>query len=244
LAVTNRRIIVGNIMGAVIVSSLVVPAFGASDGAGRLLPAHRATIERRITAFTPASADPKLAALLARSGLNDSDFRFTPSESRRNGSRAVTVAVRARTSTVQRDAQRLGPVELSPGAAIGLAPIAYNLGVSVGWKRFALSGEVARLDLAGIPGSRESAGLGISYNGKRAAARLKAIADRPLANTPTLIANEPSMAIDVAGSYSLARNIDLTAGLRYKREENNRLERLTDNRRDSQAIYIGTALRF
>jgi hypothetical protein len=99
-------------------------------------------------------------------------------------------------------------------------------------------------NLAGIPGSRESAGLGISYNGKRAAARLKAIADRPLANTPTLIANEPSMAIDVAGSYSVARNIDLTAGLRYKREENNRLERLTDNRRDSQAIYIGTALRF
>ena len=31
--------------------------------------------------FTPAAADPKLAAALARSGLPDSGFRFTPSES-------------------------------------------------------------------------------------------------------------------------------------------------------------------
>lgn len=240
---SKRRIIAGSILGTLVVAGLIAPAFGASEGARRLVPAER-TISRSVATFTPASADPKLAALLARSGISDSDFRFTPSESRRNGSRAVTVAVRARTSIVSRDAQRIGAVELAPGASIGLAPIAYNLGVSVGWKRFALSGEVARLDLAGLPGSRESVGLGVSYTGKRAAARLKAIADRPLGDAPKFISDDPSVAIDVGGSYSVARNIDLTAGLRYKRENNNRLERLTDNRRDSQAVYIGTALRF
>lgn len=240
---TKRRIIVGSILGALIAAGLVMPASGASEGARRLVPAER-MVSRSIATFTPASADPKLAALLARSGLNDSDFRFTPSETRRNGSRAVTVAVRARSTLANSDVQRIGAAELTSGASIGLAPIAYNLGVSVGWKRFALSGEVSRLDLTSMPGSRDSVGLGVSYTGKRASARLRAVADRPSADTPKLVADDPSMAIDVGGSYSVARNIDLTAGLRYKRENNNRLDRLSDNRRDSQAVYIGTALRF
>ena len=240
---TKRRLIAGAILGTLIVAGLVMPAAGASDGARRLVPAER-LMSRSISTFTPASADPKLAALLARSGLNDSDFRFTPSETRRNGSRAVTVAVRARSTLASSDVTRVGAAEPVSGASIGLAPIAYNLGVSVGWKRFALSGDVSRLDLAGIPGGRDSVGVGVSYIGKRASARLRAVADRPSADTPKLIADDPSMSIDVGGSYSVARNVDLTAGLRYKRENNNRLDRLSDNRRDSQAVYIGTALRF
>jgi len=36
----------------------------------------------------------------------------------------------------------------------------------------------------------------------------------------------------------------VTAGVRYKSERNNRLEALQDNRRDSQAVYLGTAFRF
>lgn len=242
--VTSPRLIAGTLLGALVVAGLVAPAIGAPDAGRRLVPAEPMTVSRSIAAFTPASADPKLAALLARSGLDSGDFRFTPSEPRRNGSRAVTVAVRARSSVASREAQRAGSIEPSTNISTGLTPVAYNLGVSVGWKRFALSGDVARLDLAGLPGSRESVDLGLSYTGKRASARVKAIADRPLADTPKLVAEDPSVAIDVGGSYSLSRNIDLTAGLRYKRENNNRLERLTDNRRDSQAVYIGTALRF
>src|SRR3546814_12631516 len=57
----------------------VSPALGAPD---RLAPSRPLTIgmEDGIGSFTPASADPKLAAALARSGLNASGFRFTPSE--------------------------------------------------------------------------------------------------------------------------------------------------------------------
>ena len=47
----------------------------------------------------------------------------------------------------------------------------------------------------------------------------------------------------MGGSYSLTRNIDLTAGLRYK-SERERLTRFNDDRRDSQAVYVGTAFRF
>lgn len=238
----KARLLAGMISVALVAAGIVAPAFGASESKHRLTPASPAASARRITTFTPASADPRLAALLARSGLIDSDFRFTPTESRRDSSRAVTVAVRARSSLAVREAQR-NPANSGPDATVGLAPIAYSLGVSVGWKRFALSGDMTRVDLAGTPGSREAVDIGISYTGKRASARVQATADRPIGDTPKLVAEDPSYALDVGGSYSIARNVDLTAGLRYKREIS-RLERLSDNRRDSQAVYIGTALRF
>ena len=56
----------------------------------RIAKRQTADIPGRIGVFTPAAADPKLAAVLARSGLPMSDFRFTPSESRRAPSKAAS----------------------------------------------------------------------------------------------------------------------------------------------------------
>ena len=61
---------------------------------------------------------------------------------------------------------------------------------------------------------------------------------------PRLTDAGESVAVDFGGSYNLNRNIAVTAGVRYKSERNNRLEALQDNRRDSQAVYLGTAFRF
>ena len=52
-----------------------------------------------------------------------------------------------------------------------------------------------------------------------------------------------SVSLDVGGSFRVARNVDVTAGVRYK-SERDRLETVTDTRRDSQAVYVGTAFRF
>ncbi len=49
--------------------------------------------------------------------------------------------------------------------------------------------------------------------------------------------------VDVTGSYRLSRNLDVTAGVRLQRE-NDRLAPLTDERQDSQAVYVGTQFRF
>ena len=126
---------------------------------------------------------------------------------------------------------------------VNLAPIAYNLGVSVGWKKFALSGDLAKVDLAGLPGSRESVDLGVSYSTRKFTGRVKAAADRPLPGAPALVEEAPSYSVDVGGSYSLTRNLDVTAGVRYK-SERNRLEQIDAPHHDSQAVYIGTAFRF
>lgn len=220
--------------------TLLAPALQAQEDSRQdRIAATRTTAVRGIGGFTPAAADPKLAAVMARSGLPESGFRFTPSESRRGANRAVTVAVRARSTR----AAQAGRNAIASAPSVSLAPIAYNLGVSVGWKRFAVSGDVTRVDLVTQPGGRESADLGISYTGKKASARISANSDRPLANTPVLIGDKPSYSIDVGGSYALTRNFALTAGVRYKSEEQ-RLPKITDDRRDSQAVYVGTAFRF
>lgn len=188
--------------------------------------------------FTPAVADPRLAALFANRGLSGGSFRFTPSATP-NGSKAVKVAVRARAATTAA-AMRGG----SESAAVaGLTPTAYNLGVAVGWKQFALSGDVAKVDSGLLPGGREAAEVGLSYAGKRFTGRLQVGAERSDGRQLRILPQESSYSVDLGGSYSIARNVDLTGGVRY-RIEHDRLERLDDQRRDSQAVYIGTAFRF
>lgn len=239
------RWIAGIGTGTLAVAGLILaPALQAQESRVSHSPAAKRTVAvRGIGIFTPAAADPRLAAVLARSGLPESGFSFTPSDSRRTGNRAVTVAVRAHST---RTVAAAPTNDAAAPAAVSLAPIAYNLGVSVGWKRFSVSGDMTRVDLVAQPGGREHADVGIAYNGKRATGRVSASADRPLESTPVLIGEKPSYSIDVGGSYSLTRNFDVTAGVRYKSEtERERLPRLTDpNRRDSQSVYVGTAFRF
>ena len=190
--------------------------------------------------FTPAAADPKLAAAFARSTLSTSGFRFTPSSSVSKANRKVTVAVRARTTATLPSADR----PAGTAALLNIAPVAYNLGVSVGWKRFAISGDVATADLGLAQGRRQAADVGLSYTVKKWTTRVQLATERPVGAEPRLVGPGESVAVDFGGSYSLARNIDVTAGVRYKSERNNRLEALQDNRRDSQAVYLGTAFRF
>lgn len=190
-----------------------------------------------IGSFTPAAADPRRAATGRLSGLGGSGFRFTPSASP-GSRRSVTVAVRARTSTARAEPQRAAIL-----TNIALAPSAYNLGVSLGWKKFALSGDFAKFEGGLLPTDREAMDVGVSYSNRKWSTRLQFGADRSAGTRPALIGADESYSVDLGGSYALTRNLDLAGGLRYKTQRD-RLEPITDERRDSQAIYIGTAFRF
>jgi len=235
--VSFGRVVIGLAIGALAATTaMVAPAIGAVDQGARA--PKRALSLRGIGGFTPASADPRLAAIFARGGLDAGDLRFTPAESQRVANRAVTVAVRARASRTndERTAANVAPT-------VGLAPISYNLGVAVGWKRLALSSDIARVDLAGLPGSRETADVVVSYTANRFTGRVKASTDHPIEGAPKLIDMPSSYSLDMGGSYALTRNLDVTAGVRY-RSDRERLARLDDDRRNSQAVYLGTAFRF
>lgn len=219
----------------------MAPAVGASDGlAPRLVLKRGLPTARGIGSFTPASADPRLAAIFARAGLDGAGFRFTPSDSRR----AITVAVRSRSTRRVASPDRSAPV---PPGTVNLVPTAYTLGVAVGWKRFAVTGDLSKVDLAVMPGSRETADIGISYTGRRFSGRVKATADRPLPGSPAMGEEAPAYSIDLGASYALTRRLDLTAGVRYKDERDRLLSPGTGSNpahRESRAVYIGTAFRF
>jgi hypothetical protein len=234
----------GITLGAIVAAGVAVaPAIGAPEKSTVRAPKiESATPFRGFGTFTPAAADPRLAAVFARGGVDTSGFSFTPSDSRRGSARAVTVAVRARSTRTALAAERAATASAVP-ATVNLAPVAYSLGVAVGWRRFALSGDMTKVDLAGAPGSREAMDLGVSYTGKRLSGQVRAATDRPLAGTPRLIEQGPVYSVDAAASYRLTHNLDVTAGVRYK-SERDRLQKLADDRRNSQSVYVGTAFRF
>lgn len=236
------RIIAGTLLSAILIAGAVtVPALEARQTQRvRQFTVTPAPNLDSIGSFTPASADPKLTALLDRTGVSSSNFRFTPADASAERNRSVTIAVRA---SKNRGAPVAAAVSSAPASNVALAPIAYNLGVSVGWKRFVVAGDVAKFDLSGQPGSQERVDVGVGYQGKRAAASVKATKTKPLDQRQQLAGDVPTYSLDMAGSFSLTRNIDLTAGLRYK-SERERLPQLEDNRRDSQAVYVGTVFRF
>lgn len=233
----SGRAIVGVMAVALgVAGALAVPGFAASAPAARLL--HRSVPVRTIAgSFTPAAADPRLAAVFARGGLAAGDFRFTPADSRRDGN-AVMVAVRVRNSRTATP-ERVATTTPSPG----LAPIAYNVGMAVGWKHFAVAGDLAHLDLGPQPGSRDAADVSVSYRAKRFTGRVKAATDRPMGEVAQLVDQPQSYSVDIGGAYRLTRRLDVTAGVRY-RSDRERLTHLDDDRRDSQSAYVGTVFRF
>ena len=191
--------------------------------------------------FTPAVADPRLAAEFARRGFQAGSLRFTPSTVSADRGKAIKVAVRARAATVAQAAR--GIADPSAPAVTAITPTGYNLGVAVGWKRFALSGDVAKVQGGPIPGGKEAAEIGVSYSLKKFTGRLEVGAERSDPTQQRITPLESSYSLGVGGSYRIGRNLDVTGGVRYKMERD-RLQPVAEERRDSQAVYIGTAFRF
>ena len=133
------------------------PAF-ARPAPAKKRPAAIALSFDPVSSFTPANADPKLAARFAGKGLALTDFKFTPAPAKGRPSQ-VRVAIRARSAA---PAQTSSPtMRADERRSTRSTPTSYNLGVAVGWKRFAVSGDVAKVkDANRALGGRESAVVG------------------------------------------------------------------------------------
>ena len=216
---------------------LVLPAVAATKPDSKRPPAISLSFDR-VGSFTPATADPRLAAAFANRGNTLTNFKFTPAAPKGRPSQ-VRVAIRARAETGAR------PSDLGTVSVGALTPASYNLGVSVGWRRFALTGDVARTRSASLAlGGRETAVVGVNYTlSKRVTGRVAAVAERSDGTQAPALGSEKAYALDVGGAVALTRSIALTGGVRYK-VDRDRQSALKDDRRDSQAVYVGTAFKF
>lgn len=194
-----------------------------------------------VSAFTPANADPRLAAAFAGRGSSLADFKFTPAAAKGRPSQ-IRVAIRAQTPAAGK--AQVADASASTPAIGALTPASYNLGVAVGWRRFAIAGDVAKTK-DGDPalGGRESAAVGVSYSLSRFTGRVAVGADRGDGRALNALRKSDNVSLDVGGAYSITRNIALTGGVRY-RIDHDRVSAIKDARRDSQAVYVGTAFKF
>ena len=233
LRITHRK--EARLLAALAAGGLVLSPAMATTSTKKRPPAVALSFDP-VSSFTPANADPKLAAALAGKSLPLTDFKFTPAPAKGRPSQ-VRVAIRARTT---------GPAtNLADASAVtALAPTTYNLGVAVGWRHFAVSGDVAKIkDADPAIGGRESAVVGVSYSLQRFTGRVAVGAERTAGNPLPALRKGNSVSLDVGGSYDLSRRIAVTGGVRYNIERD-RLSTLNDDRRDSQAVYVGTAFKF
>ncbi len=217
---------------------LLTPAFAA--GEKRRAPAVSVSFDPTST-FTPAGADPKLAASFGRRGLSLADFKFTPAAAKSRPSQ-LRVAIRARPDArLPARVADAGVTSASPVTA--LTPTSYKLGVAVGWRRFAVAGDVAKTESRDPAiGKREAAVVGVSYSLKRFTGRVAVGAERDEDRAPALRGRE-KYSLDVGGAINVSRRIAVTGGVRYNIERD-RNAVVNDNRRDDKAVYVGTAFKF
>lgn len=211
-------------------------------------------------AFTPASADPDIAEMVAQNGNGQARMmRFTPAGAVASGpERSVTVAVRVDQEMAQALAASTSISSSREGGGLRLAPTRYNLGLARGFASFANTSPASAtraggtgappalsrsLSEANIPDiSAFEPRSGAQQEGSRFAARVELDRNQPAASRGARESLGDQM-VDVGGSYSLTRNLDITAGVRYEQDRD--IVPLPDvDQLDSQAVYIGTQFRF
>lgn len=193
-----------------------------------------------IGSFTPVTSDKRLARAYAQALTNarSQGFRFTPTVGSLSGRRSITIVVRAP------DLDGADTRPATSASSIGLGPVAYNLGSARGLSRFAAEATGSHEADPLVPAAALTLPRGFTIERPKRLSTNVAVEGQAMSGAAlAALAGEKSYAVDVASSYSLTRNLDVTAGIRY-RDRQNRISALTDDARDSQAVYLGTKFKF
>ncbi|WP_109807960.1 hypothetical protein [Sphingosinithalassobacter portus] len=236
---TRKRWMAGIGLGAVAAAGFTVSALQAKESGFEAASAPSFTSSTmNLDIFTPAAADPRLAELIKNNRVGTRGMQFTPSETRRPASATARAAARVTEK-----------VTGSPISApmVHVAPIEYDLAGSVGWKHATATGAATQVDLVRPAARSQTIDTASNYEPASRPSRVRAAGSSTTpAGSTKLINGVPDYSVDVGGSYSVTRNIDVRAGIRYEADgDRNRLATsLTEDQRERQAVYIGTAFRF
>lgn len=229
---------------SLVLSPVMMPAFAAKS-----LQQASAASKDWLNTFTPSGVDSRLAAKFAgNSASANGRFPFTPAGADANLSRTIIVAARANsrlTAGAVSVRSALAAAEAGAGKGLRLSTIDYRLTASKGWQGFTLPSApklAAQVPLAelGRGGFRLEDG---TKKPSKFSTNIKLDQNREVAPPARGSAAAGDYKLDVGGSFSISRKIDVTAGVRYT-SENDRVLPLPDNRKDSEAVYVGTKIRF
>ncbi len=202
--------------------------------------------------FTPASVDPALAARIADKA-REKGLRFTPAGTNPVlADRTVTVAVRIDEDVAKAISVR-SAAKAVPGAAEGIAALdttRFNLGTARGYQSFARTitlpdsvRDLSMPDLADFEPAMPTA----KDRPSRLQPRIELEDERLAGRSVNTLDDLGAQTVDLGGSFRLSSKIDVTAGVRLSQERERmgpRLGPLTSDVQDSQAVYVGTQIKF
>ena len=242
---TKRGGVAASLLLAGAVGLLALPsavlAFSSRFDAMPESPIARSEIET----ITPSALDPRLARSISVRALSKGQlYRFTPASTATGPGRSVTVAVRVDPENAQAISVRSPLAEAESGVGpMRIAPVAYSLGMSRGYKSFAqglvLPSDIRKVDMPDLAkfGTKPSA------SDSRFTPSIALDERAKPGRAPQTLEGAGGQTVDVGGSYRLGRNLNVTAGVRYS-QERDRLISNVDGKQDGQAVYVGTRFRF
>lgn len=197
--------------------------------------------------FTPASVDPALAARV-QGKAKARGFRFTPAGAAPvAGERTVTVAVRVDDDSAQAINVRKA-IDAVPGRGIAVAELGgsrFQLGAARGYKSFArpadLSTSVRSLPLPDL--AQFKSATAAAEKPGRLQPRIELEGREIAGRSPNTLDSIGAQTVGLGGSFRLSPTLNVTAGVRYS-QERERLDPLTNSVKDSQAVYVGTQIKF
>ncbi len=208
--------------------------------------------------YTAAGVDRRLAAKFKRvdSGpnaiaTNNRAFFFTPAGINRGETRTMTIAARA-DSPLSANAISVRSLarSIEPGAtaSVPLSKTDFSLKTARGWQGFKLPETVRPAVKAPMSDITFAAGdfrLDDKASAKKSRFKTDVKLDKTRETAPSPRGNAAAgeYKVGLESSFSLSRRIDLTAGVRYN-SERDRVAPTVDERKDNEAVYVGTKIRF
>lgn len=226
-----------------VVTALALPSAVLALSVGITRSSSAGVSELSEDGFQPARVDPRLARSISVRALGQGQtFRFTPGAAPNGLNHSVTVAVRVDRATA--GSGRVG-LAASDHGSISIAPTAYSLSVSRGYRGFAENGSLAagirKVEMPDLASYAPSPGAQSAPS--RFSPRI-ALDGRELSGrSPRTLQGQTEEVVDLGGSYRLTGNINVTAGVRSS-SDRDRLAPLSDGRKDNQAVYVGTQFKF
>lgn len=235
-------------------ATAVPPAPITTDG---VVAGYRAKQAPSFGAFTPPALGPLDPARFAftapgraapRPQVAERSFSFTPSgASERGDRRAVRLAVTTRAVVPPAAAAPAAPATsqtalVTPGSEPGTLPSGYNVDVSVGFRGFALSGGLLRMDGGIGGGHREGMDFGLGYLGRNWKTGVRAGVERGSSIAGPADRAGPRLSVQAGGALSLSPGLSVGGTLRYRVAPPNPTP--LDPDADERAVLVGGALAF
>ena len=229
-------------VGGLLLSPVLVPAFAAQFHAS----GQAASLSSWASHFTPAGIDSRLAERMRSNAARSTAFPFTPAGLNSRTSNTLTVAARADGSNAVSVRNAMAKLDAGNGTTLRLNNSNYQLTTARGWQAFTLP-------TTAINQPRLDAMLGkgdfrLDDSGKKKPSRfgtdVKVASPRGV--TPSLRGSEAAAgdySVNVGGSFRVAKGVDVTAGVRYSRDSD-RVDPATAAKADSEAVYVGTKIKF